>query len=193
MTDTEITLSWTNFKALCSSKELPMQYILLTNDYNIWFTEDGIKYNCYIVKVTPTPSESDQEDFEDNYMSSCNAFTTMKDFTTNRHAETGNTNTDSQTITDIDVADGYVEIADITEASNVLMVTDLSMSANKDGNWRIVVGGGPLKYIYFTANTMVHFERNLPFRIPANTKIALEFKTGTDGASASGCIGGYLI
>jgi len=71
----DIVLQWTGadqFKARVDTKTVFLQYILEGGYYTIWFDEAGTKYKCSIKYTTPTPEGSDQEDFEDNYKSSCN-------------------------------------------------------------------------------------------------------------------------
>lgn len=67
----EIKKTWSELKALCSAKNLNMQYVIVdTNYYYIYTTELNIIY--YLNIKIEDPASSDQTDFVNNYMSSCN-------------------------------------------------------------------------------------------------------------------------
>lgn len=71
--------TWSEFKALQSSKKLKVQYKKLTKKYKIWASDGGDKYFTYVlIEGDPAPVDSDQEDFEDNYMPTANAEMTFR-------------------------------------------------------------------------------------------------------------------
>ena len=97
------------------------------------------------------------------------------------------------TINGITSEDGWTEIVSIQESVPVL-ITDASMSANTDGTFRFTLDGNGIKYIYYRAKDYIPISRNLPYFIPANYKIAIEFlseeESGVSSSSVSGCLGG---
>lgn len=111
---------------------------------------------------------------------------------TNYYAENGYSLIESAIVNSIDIEDLWREIV-ILESVQNCCITDISMSANQNGTFRISLNGGVLKEIYYRARDHIPMVRNLPFYIPANVPIKIEFKTEVDDASASACIGGYLL
>ena len=111
---------------------------------------------------------------------------------TNYYAENGYSLTESAIVNSINVVEGWREIVSFNSEQNSC-VTDLNMSANQNGTFRIVLNGGVLEEIYYKAKDFIPMPRNLPFHIPMNISIKIEFKTEADDASASACIAGYLL
>jgi len=115
----------------------------------------------------------------------------LMDGTANSNFEAlqGNTVVDMDTVTGIDIADGWTEISYIDETDPV-MITDASMSANKDGTFRFCMEGDSIKHIYYTAKTYIQICRNLPYFIPEGYKMSIEFLASEDNTDVSCCIGG---
>jgi hypothetical protein len=111
---------------------------------------------------------------------------------TNYYAENGYSLTESAIVNNIDIGDEWREIVVLESVQNCC-VTDLSMSANSNGTFRIALNGFVLKEIYYRAKDYIPISRNLPFYIPSGMPIKIEFKTEADDASASACIAGYLL
>lgn len=104
----------------------------------------------------------------------------------------GKTDIDIATIDNIDIEDGWVTIVADTQTS-VFAITDISMNSNKNGTWRFCICGDPVKVFYIEAMKYVHISRKLPFVIPADCQYSLQFKADVDGASATGCISGFMV
>lgn len=64
-------MTWTDFKAIVSSKNMSMQYTEEGGYYCLLAIDSGITYECDI-KIE-TPASTDQEEFEDDYKDDCNA------------------------------------------------------------------------------------------------------------------------
>lgn len=186
------SVTWAELKALVSSKALKMQYQDLTSStpqrYFIWANENDISY-----QITLLVGTDDCTDFINNYKDDCNLpinSLTIDGSSSNRYASEGDTITDMDTYTDIDIVDGWVEMSSITYNDGGFLVTDASMSSNKNGTFRFCIAGNPIKYIYYNAKDYIAITRNLPYYIPAGYKMSIEFKTDEDGASVSTCLGG---
>lgn len=112
---------------------------------------------------------------------------------TNYYAENGFSITQVQSLTGINISDGWVEVVSVTtpEGQNYL-VTDISVNADQNGTFRIKVNGDVLKPIYYTARDYIDISRNLPFLIPSGVSISIEWKTDVDGSNTTACIAGYL-
>lgn len=65
----KVTLSWTDFKALCATKGLNMQYTETPTEYSVWASENGDRYKAVIERGDSDPDETD---FDTNYKSVCN-------------------------------------------------------------------------------------------------------------------------
>jgi len=184
-----LTVSWSEIKTLVSTKGLYLQCYESPNLYNVWIQENGTCYSCALFK----DEGEEVVDFETNYKGGCNKKIISPSIVTNGSnyfAAEGDTITSSSTVTDINVEDSWVEITSVTYDEGGFLVTDLSLSASKDGEWRICVGGYSLKNIFYRAKDFIIMTRNLPLYIPQGYKISLEYKTEVDAASASGCVGG---
>ena len=68
----DVKQTWTIFKDMLADKVLSLQYYFDGRDYKIWAMEGNVRYCCDIRKVEQAPADSDQKDFEDNYMSDAN-------------------------------------------------------------------------------------------------------------------------
>lgn len=68
----EINLDWSEYKGVIDSKHIPVQYVEQGGFYNIWAIDGVTNYRTVIQKITPTPTDSDQEDFENNYKGDAN-------------------------------------------------------------------------------------------------------------------------
>jgi hypothetical protein len=64
----QINISWSAFKAFIDNRQVLVQYVLTDEQYFIWAVDDGTEVSCQIPYVFPTPPDSDQQDFEQNYL-----------------------------------------------------------------------------------------------------------------------------
>lgn len=76
----DILLSWSEFKAIVTAKELLVQYYDygLTKTYKIWAMENSCVFNVEIPHTTSPAPGSDEEDFVDNYMTDANQCVMIK-------------------------------------------------------------------------------------------------------------------
>lgn len=70
-------LSWANFKTILSDKNIKPQVKEKSTGYLVFGYDHLIEYKCWIQKTDPT--NQDQTDFENNYLSSCNKSIEVKD------------------------------------------------------------------------------------------------------------------
>lgn len=111
----------------------------------------------------------------------------------NYYAENGFTETNASVINGINISDGWVEMAYFEpNGSGInIFVTDISLSANKDGIFRVKYDGNIMKVIYTKAREPIFILRNLPFPVQNGKKFAVEFKAESDDTNVSVCIAGY--
>lgn len=64
--------TWSEFKTLVANKGLKMQYYSHSGLYKIFAIDNGVLWKHEVEIASPAPSESDQEDFEDNYKDDAN-------------------------------------------------------------------------------------------------------------------------
>lgn len=186
-----ISKTWTEMKSLITNCNLKLQYEDLGDNpsaYSLWMPENNIIYTCKITKNT-----EDAIDFENNYKSTANKSITtcISDYNgSNYMASEGKTIIDINTVTSIDISNGWTEISKINSPDCGFLVTDASMSGNNDGTFRFCIDGNPIKVIYYKAKDYISIYRNLPYYLPADTDMTIEFKPDEDNASVSCCIGG---
>lgn len=65
-------VNWTNLKNFINNKSLAPQYLEFQNYYHVVALDGVFELFCEIPKISPTPSGSDQEDFENNFKSNSN-------------------------------------------------------------------------------------------------------------------------
>lgn len=188
----DLKKSWSDLKTLIINKKLNIQYEKYADgNYFVWAFDSGIIYSCQLT------INIDITDFENNYKAEGNKQIHQHTQTieaSNYYASEGNTIIDINNITGINIANGWVETSSIISVDRGILVTDVSMSSNKDGIFRFTLDGESMgKYIYYRAKDFISVTRNLPYYIPMNKKIAIEFKTDTDDADVSTCIGGLKV
>lgn len=95
-------------------------------------------------------------------------------------------------ITSIDIVDDWTEITKYNTTVNCAL-TDISLNANKSGTFRFSIDNNPIKKFYYNSGDYIHVQRNLPFFIPANSKISIEYKASEDSSAAVSCLSGYML
>lgn len=66
-------LKWSELKTFIDQRNARIQYIDFGNHYRVIALDGPLGFCCAIDKVNPTPTGSDQEDFEDNYQELANS------------------------------------------------------------------------------------------------------------------------
>lgn len=65
-------LSWMDFKMNVANRGLLMQHFIKDDRYTVLAFDNQLKFICYIDKEIPGEESSEQLDFENNFMASCN-------------------------------------------------------------------------------------------------------------------------
>jgi len=179
--------SWTDLKNLVDTRNLRLQHEEYTGltKYYIFAQEGSMEYSCMLPDVS-----ADTTDFENNYKSTSNkpiigvkTITGIWDRTESR---------DSATVSNIDIADGMVNIVTTTTQTPVIRITDLVLSSNKPGTFRIRIDGVTLFHSYNRKNETNTITFGMPLVIPTTKTLKVLFETDTDNAKASVMVSGYL-
>jgi len=179
--------TWSQFKALAVLKQFNVQYIDADDSYLIWAVEDIDRYVCIIDKEDPV--SSDQEDFEDNYKSKCNKPSVSRN--TAFHSERGDSFHDGGVVTDIDAVGYETIVSRVAGTVRPSYITDMKVSADQDGIWRVKVNGNVVCQTFYAARDYANCARSLPFKLPCSSTMEVIYKPDSSTANACASIGGY--
>jgi len=68
----ELSVDWTTVKNFASTRNISLQWILFNSNYFVWAIDGNAELCTQIPYISPTPSGSDQLDFETNYQTAGN-------------------------------------------------------------------------------------------------------------------------
>lgn len=68
----QINMGWSDLKAFATARNLSIQYVIANDLYYLAAIDGSMEITAQIPIVSPTPSGSDQSDFETNFMSASN-------------------------------------------------------------------------------------------------------------------------
>lgn len=94
----------------------------------------------------------------------------------------------------INVADGWTVILSFTVPSNLnFLLSEIIFSATQQGTMRIKANSDTILYLFIEAYNPINIDKGVPPKISPGTVMTLEYKPNSDGANASGLIGGFKI
>jgi hypothetical protein len=116
-----VTLRWPDFKAICTAKNLSVQYITQVDSYCVFAFDDDIAYKCLLVFSSVSPTFQ----FDSDYSQAQND-TDTTDFLTNYHTSS------NQTVAPR-LADGRIRVA--SEKTSVVRATLYSHDWTDPTTW----------------------------------------------------------